>query len=241
MNELTDKYAKAISELYRAKDFFLERFCDEQRVKDAKVFITIQSSNKKGNLGHFWANRWDADTTKDATEKEIYHEININAERMNRPVEDVCETLLHELSHLYNNVLGIEDCNAAQYHNKQFKGTAQMFGLNVDKFPGRGWALTSLNEDGYAAIAALNPDREALSICRIPAEKIQKDNPYITITLKKEEWEDIIEAELDKRGLEKPKELIIQLLENCSREEDLDDLDDYEHDPKTEEIFGNKK
>lgn len=76
--------------------------------------------------------------------------------------------------------------------------------------------MTSLNEEGYAAIAALEPDRSALSICRIPAEKFQKENPYITITLKKEEWEDIIQSELDKRGLEKPKELIVQLLENLS-------------------------
>lgn len=225
MNELNDRYHAAIKELYRAKDFFLDRFCDEQRVKDANVFITIQSSNKKNNLGHFWANRWDADTTKDATEKVIYHEININADRMNRPVEDVLEVLLHELAHLYNNVLGIEDCNAAQYHNKHFKSAAQKFGLNVDKFPGRGWALTSLDEEGHAAIAALEPDRSALSICRIPAEKVPKDNPYITITLKKEEWEDIIEAELDKRGLEKPKELIVALLENLSEDEDSDEKD----------------
>lgn len=213
MNELNYKYAKAIKELYRAKDFFLERFCDEERVKEAEVFITIQASNKKNNLGHFWANRWDADTTKDATEKEIYHEININADAMNRPVEDILETLLHELAHLYNNVLHIEDCNAAQYHNKHFKKTAEKFGLIVDKFPGRGWALTSLNEDGYAAIAALEPDRSALSICRIAPEKAPKENPNITITLKKEDWEEIIEAELEKRELSKPKELIIQLLE----------------------------
>lgn len=223
MNELNDRYHAAIKELYRAKDFFLERFCDEERVRNANVFITIQSSNKRNNLGHFWANRWDADTSKDATEKVIYHEININADQLNRPTEDILSTLLHELAHLYNNVMGIEDCNAAQYHNKQFKGTAQMFGLNVDKFPGRGWALTSLNEEGYAAIAALEPDRSALSICRIPAEKIQKENPYITITLKKEEWEDIINDELDKRGLEKPKDLIIQLLENLPMEESEED------------------
>lgn len=213
MNELNDRYHAAIKELYRAKDFFLNRFCDEEMVKNANVFITIQSSNKKNNLGHFWANRWDADTSKDATEKVIYHEININADQLNRPVEDILSTLLHELAHLYNNVLHIEDCNAAQYHNKHFKKTAEKFGLIVDKFPGRGWALTSLNEDGYAAIAALEPDRSALSICRIAPEKAPKENPNITITLKKEDWEEIIEAELEKRELSKPKELIIQLLE----------------------------
>lgn len=220
MDNINEKYHAAIKELYRAKDFFLERFCDEQRVKDAKVFITIQTSNKKNNLGHFWENRWEANSNTDEVEKEVYHEINICAERMNRPVEDILETLCHELSHLYNNVLGIEDCNAAQYHNKNFKKTAEKFGLIVDKYPGRGWALTSLSEEGHAAIDAFNPDKNALSIRRIPAEKVEKENPYITITLKKEEWEKRILTELDKRGLEKPKELIVELLEECFASEE---------------------
>lgn len=212
MNTINQKYQSAINELYRAKDFFLERFCDEDRVKEAKVFLII-SSGKKNNLGHFWANRWDGDTTKDEEEKEIYHEINISAEYLNRPVNDIYQTLLHELSHMYNAVLGIDDCNAAQYHNKNFKKAAEKFGLIVDKYPGRGWALTSLSEEGISAIEALGPNKEALSFCRIAAEPIKKENPYITINLKKEDWEEIIEEELEKRGLEKPKELILELLE----------------------------
>lgn len=217
MNKIQLKYTNAIKELHRAKDFFLDRFCDEQKVKDANVLITIQSSSKKNNLGHFWANRWDGDITKDATEKEIYHEININADAMNMPVEEVLQVLLHELAHLYNSVLNIDDCNAAQYHNKNFKIAAEKFGLIVDKFPGRGWALTSLDEEGISAIEAFEPDKDALSICRIPVETEKKDNPYITITLKKEEWEEIILAEMEKRKFEKPKELIINLLENMGR------------------------
>jgi hypothetical protein len=217
--EISKKYQAAINELYRATDFFLKRFCDDERVTNAKVFITIQTSNKKNNLGHFWANRWNADTSNEEG-GEIYHEINICAERMNRPVEDVLSTLLHELAHLYNNVIGVNDCNAAQYHNKEFKKTAEKFGLIVDKFPGRGWALTSLNEEGYAAIDALNPDKSALSICRIAPEKFKKENPYITITLKKEEWEDIINDALEKYELEKPKELIVKLLEEISPADD---------------------
>lgn len=213
MNNINEKYHKAVEELYRAKDFFLNRFCDEERVKNAKVFITIQSSNKKNNLGHFWANRWDADTTKGEEDKEIYHEINICAERMNRPVNDVLQTLLHELGHMYNHVLDIPDCNESQYHNKSFKVAAEKFGLIVDKFPGRGWALTTLSEEGISAIEAFQPNKEALSIGRIPAGKIQRENPYITISLKKEDWEEAINKALEEKGLEKPKELIIELLE----------------------------
>ena len=67
--EISKKYQLAVNELYRAKDFFLNRFCDEERVKNAKVFITIQTSARKNNLGHFWADRWDGDTTKEGEEK----------------------------------------------------------------------------------------------------------------------------------------------------------------------------
>jgi hypothetical protein len=213
MNNINEKYHKAVEELYRAKDFFLNRFCDEERVRNAKVFITIQSSGRKNNLGHFWANRWDGDTNKKEEDKEIYHEINICAERMNRPVNDIFSTFLHELSHLHNNVLGIEDCNSSQYHNKHFKSAAQKFGLNVDKFPGRGWALTSLSEEGISAVEAFQPNREALSLCRIPVEKVQKENPYITISLKKEEYEAIFEKAMDEWGVEKPKDVVKKLLD----------------------------
>jgi len=213
MEDINEKYHKAVEELYRAKDFFLNRFCDEERVRNAKVFITIQSSGRKNNLGHFWANRWDGDTNKKEEDKEIYHEINICAERMNRPVNDVMTTLLHEISHLHNNVLGIEDCNAAQYHNKVFKKTAEKYGLIVDKFPGRGWALTSLSEEGISAVEAFQPNRESLSLCRIPVEKVQKENPYITISLKKEEYEAIFEKAMDEWGVEKPKDVAKKLLD----------------------------
>jgi len=215
-NDINKKYHAAIEELYRAKNFFLERFCDEERVKKANVFITIQSSGRKNNLGHFWADRWDGDTTKEGEDKEIYHEINICAERMNRPVNDILETLLHELSHLHNSVLGIEDCNAAQYHNKEFKKTAEKYGLIVDKFPGRGWALTSLSEEGISAVEAFQPDKEALSICRIAPEKIKKESPYIVVSLKREEYEAILQNAMDEWGLEKPKEVIKKLLDELN-------------------------
>lgn len=209
-NPINQKYQLAIDELYRAKDFFLDRFCDEDRVKEAKVFITIQTG-KKNHLGHFWAQRWDFEP--DEEEKELYHEINISAEYLNRPINDIFETFLHELSHMYNNVLGIEDCNAAQYHNKNFKKAAEKFGLIVDKYPGRGWALTSLSEEGIAAVEAFEPKKDVLKFCRIMAEPVKKENPYITINLKREDWEDTISEKLEELGMEKPKELVVKLLE----------------------------
>lgn len=211
MDQINKKYQAAIEELYRAKDFFLERFCDEERVKKAKVFITIQWSHKKNNLGHFWAERWDAEPEKE--EKELYHEININAEYLNRPINDVLGVLLHELSHLHNNVLGIEDCNSAQYHNKEFKKTAEKYGLIVDKFPGRGWALTSLNEEGIAAIEAFQPNKEALSLRRVPVDRIKKESPYVVISLKKEEYEETLQRAMDEWGVEKPKDVIKKMLD----------------------------
>jgi len=215
-DQINKKYQVAIDELNRAKKFFLDRFCDDDRVKNANVFITIQTSARRNNLGHFWAEKWVSDSSAADEDKEYYHEINICAEYMNRPAQDIYETLLHELAHLYNNILELPDCNDVQYHNKNFKKAAEMFGLIVDRFPGKGWALTSLSEEAHSAIAALEPKADALNFHRVSQPKIQQESKYINISLKKSEWDDFFKEKLDELGLEKPKELILQLLEELN-------------------------
>ena len=57
------------------------------------VVITIQSRPKA--FGYITVNKVWADET------EYYHEINISAEYLNRPIENTLATLQHELIHLY--------------------------------------------------------------------------------------------------------------------------------------------
>ena len=100
-------------------------------------------------------------------------EINIGSGTLNRPLEEITATLLHEMCHMYNDtILKVQDCsNNAMYHNKYFKQAAEEHGLNVEKVPRYGWTLTSLNDDMFMWIAEhdefrefdfVRPDYEAL-------------------------------------------------------------------------------
>jgi len=108
---------------------------------DTPVFTLIPNRGRQSYYGWYWQGRW-----KDG--KKTLPEINITADTLKRDVEDVCETLIHEMAHYKNNVEGIEDCNANQYHNKHFKKRAEEFGLEVKRMRNKGYALTSLGEKG---------------------------------------------------------------------------------------------
>ena len=80
-----------------------------------KVMITIQSRPKV--YGYI--------TTQEVWKDEAasYYEINISAEHLDRPIENVLATLQHEMVHLYCMVNGIADTSkGGRYHNKLFKG-----------------------------------------------------------------------------------------------------------------------
>ena len=82
--------------------------------------------------------------------KESYHEINMTAEYLNRPFEELCATMLHEMTHLWNIQNGVKDCSRGNtYHNKHFKSEAEKHGLTIEHHPTYGWTKTTLNEAGY--------------------------------------------------------------------------------------------
>lgn len=100
-----------------------------------EVVITIQSSQKA--YGHITTGKiW-----KNATES--YYEINISAEYLNRPVENIIATLVHEMSHLYAMENNIKDTsNNNRYHNKRFKAIAEQRDLKISYHEGIGWSVT---------------------------------------------------------------------------------------------------
>ena len=113
--------------------------------------ITIASKGKYNAYGWFGTRLWN-----NAETKEKYHEINICAEYVARPIEEVVGTLLHEMAHLYCSYNSIKDTsNNGIYHNNRFKKVAEDHGLIIDK--GRyGWHVTTLNEETKAYIKELN-------------------------------------------------------------------------------------
>ena len=122
-----------------------------------KVVITFESGFKKGAF--CWittAKDWKQGNT------ERYH-INISSDYLDRPIIDLCSTLLHEMCHLYALVNDIQDTSRSGiYHNKRFKQIAEAHCLTVREADKNGWSVTSVREDfreEILAIASINSIR----------------------------------------------------------------------------------
>lgn len=114
-----------------------------------RPILTIQTTKSKSILG--WFTTWKAWQDK---EKGGYYEINIVADYLNRPQEEITETLLHEMVHLYNKEQGIQDCSrGGTYHNTKFKESAEKHLLEVTKSSKYGWAHTRGTEEFKKIIA----------------------------------------------------------------------------------------
>ena len=81
---------------------------------------------------------WD---TKDSKKREI----NIASGTLDRPLENIIASLLHEMVHMYNDVvLNITDTSrGGTYHNKQFAKQAEERGLLVTRTEKYGYAHTA--------------------------------------------------------------------------------------------------
>ena len=163
----------AIEELYRAFDFFNNRFAQG---KLPKVIITIQEAGRKNAYGWFGESFW-----KDGICEQGVCEINLSAEYMGRDPYAILETLIHEMAHLKNAINGIRDCTSGQYHNKKFKTTAEEFGLNVKRSGNKGWAFTSLGEAAREAIDQFKPDQEILNSLQRRKVKRIREKRYLSL------------------------------------------------------------
>lgn len=106
--------------------------------------IAVNSDSSNSCYG--WLTCWRA-WQEEGTEG--YYEINICAESLNRKVEDIIATMLHEMVHLYNLQNGVKDTSRGNsYHNKKYKAEAEQRGLTIEKDDKYGWTITTLNEDG---------------------------------------------------------------------------------------------
>lgn len=115
------KLSENIRYLEKVFDLLNERYFENAL---SRPIITVQSSPKTN--GHFTFEKVWTDNA------ESYHEINISAENINRPVQNVVATLLHEMVHLYCHQNGIKDTSrGGTYHNKVFKVEAEKRGLKI--------------------------------------------------------------------------------------------------------------
>lgn len=95
-------------------------------VPDAVILVGSGGRRAATLYGHFASNSW-ARETEDGSSENI-HEVLIVAEQLNRPAEDVFQTLLHEAVHGIASSRGIRDVSGRR-HNKRFKALCEEVGM----------------------------------------------------------------------------------------------------------------
>ena len=62
----------------------------------------------------------------------------------------MAETLLHEMVHLYNLMVDVQDTSRnGRYHNRKYRDAAIAHGLDVEKDKTYGWTITTLSEPAW--------------------------------------------------------------------------------------------
>lgn len=174
-NNIIKQQTLALEGLYSY--FNKELFKDELPA----VALTIQTQGRKNCYG--WCSvgeRWEC---KEADLVNRWYEINLSAEYMDRGIELVSSTLIHEMVHLWNGINGINDCNPkTQNHNKHFKEKAEQVGLIVEKMDRKGWAKTSLS-DKLIQLVKDSGIEDVFKAARMMAKKEEKEkkpvNKYV--------------------------------------------------------------
>lgn len=93
-------------------------------------------------LGHFAAERWVSNESKDPVG---LAELFVGGEGLRRGAEPVLATLLHEAAHGVAHVRDIKDTSRqGRYHNTRFKFLGEELGLTITQAPTIGWSNTEL-------------------------------------------------------------------------------------------------
>lgn len=78
-------------------------------------------------------------------QREVYGEILLAGESLERGAVGTLGTILHELVHAYCDANDIKDTsNGHRYHNTKFKEKAEEFGLDIEKADTIGWSVTTV-------------------------------------------------------------------------------------------------
>lgn len=140
-----------IEELEELFDILNKNFFDDEL--ERPVLTLNPNTNKQTAYG--WC------TTKkiwhDLNRNTSHYEITICPEFIDRPLEEIVGTMLHEMVHLYNLHINVKDCSRnSSYHNKRFKTEAECRGLVIEHDKTYGWTKTSLNQEAKDFVKKLN-------------------------------------------------------------------------------------
>ena len=157
---MTEFYTKAVNELRNIYNHLNKDYYNNEL---PEVVITVQSSPKGKAYGWYAKDRWGIETDKE----KAFDEINISAEYLSRPIENIIATMQHEMVHLYCEINDIKDTsNNNVYHNKKFKEEAEQRGLSIEKAQTIGYSVTTPTEEFIEYINGLNINEDNFKFFR---------------------------------------------------------------------------
>ena len=165
MQNGTEKYIETVAYLGKLYDYANTELFGGELVKPV---ITVQTDERNKTNGWWSVGKvW-----KENGEDEGEHELNMTAQQLNRPINEVAATLIHEMCHQYATIHEMKDTSrSGNYHNKLFKKIAETHGLNVECVPKIGWSHTTLTDETAAKIAAFTAENSPTVIYRLPIMK----------------------------------------------------------------------
>lgn len=106
-------------------------------------------------------NAWQAGDTK-------RREINIASGTLDRPLESITASLVHEMTHMFlDTVLNIQDTSRnGTYHNKYFKQEAEKHGLICNRTQKYGWSHTEPS-DLLLELLCKHDELREIEMCRV--------------------------------------------------------------------------
>lgn len=158
-----DKMSRLTGELEKCFRLLNQDFFNNEL--DTPIIMVIPTSKAYAHYVPF-----DIWNTKDSQKREI----NIASGTLDRPIENIIASLLHEMVHMFNDtVLNIQDTSRKnQYHNKRFAEQAEKRGLVITRSDKYGYAHTAPGDTLIEWILEHEELRE-VEICRLnPASPV---------------------------------------------------------------------
>lgn len=170
MKDGTKQYLETISWLGKLYNYVNENLFNGE-LKRPVITVQMDESNKA--FGWFTLTRvW-----KESKDDEGEFEINMSSQYLNRPVNEIAGTLIHEMCHQHAQAHNVQDCSrSGTYHNKLFKKIAEDHGLSVEKIDKYGWSRTTLTAETIELLGYFFE--------KLPATLIYRDVPQKGIRVK---------------------------------------------------------
>lgn len=165
MTNGTKRYIETVEWLGKLYDYVNDKLFKNQLERPV---ITVQTDERSKAYGWFTLGRvW-----KESKDDDGQYEINMSAQFLNRPANEIANTLIHEACHQFAKENNVQDCSrGGSYHNKLFKKIAEEHGLTVENVEKIGWSKTSLTEGTERLLQSFLKENPEMLIYREPILK----------------------------------------------------------------------